>query len=158
MVGALDRYLSSDPDTLYGRDDTTRAHLVEHARVYPGAAADQRVFLVRGEDGDVAAWAKLWVREGVAQVEDVVCLHPHRGRGFGRDVVSAATRAALEDGADLVFIVADDADWPKHLYGRMGYATIGHVGLGLRHAPPTGRTREPRRYSAGRGSSRRPPA
>jgi GNAT superfamily N-acetyltransferase len=129
-----DRYLRTDPDIEFGRDATVRAHLVEHHRTY-GVGARERAFAVRDEDGAAIAWAKLWQRDGVAQVEDVVCLAEHRGRGYGRDVVAAATRAALEDAPELLFIVADAADWPKELYGRLGYAPIGTKAVHTRHAP-----------------------
>ena len=30
-------------------------------------------------------------------------------------------------GTELVFIVADDDDWPKDLYGRLGFEPIGRA-------------------------------
>jgi predicted GNAT family acetyltransferase len=138
VLPALEHYLLTDADTEYGRDDVTRAHLVEHARRFPDPSVPARSFVVRDDAGAVVCWAKLWERDGVAQVEDVVCLAEHRGRGYGHDVVAAATRAALERDPDVLFIVADDADWPKDFYGRMGYERAGHIGLGLRHVPQRG--------------------
>ncbi|MDX6702413.1 MAG: hypothetical protein QOF26_2639 [Baekduia sp.] len=135
VLVANDRYLLTDPGTPYGRPDATRAQLLEHHRTYGPAGAQERRFAVLGDDGAVAAWARLWVRGDEAQVEDVVCLAEHRGRGYGRAVVAAATRAALAAGPALVFIVADDDDWPKELYGRLGYGRIGHIGVFLRLVP-----------------------
>jgi hypothetical protein len=129
-----ERYLRTDPDVEFGRDATVRAHLTEHHRTF-GVGARERAFAVLGGDGAAVAWAKLWQRDGVAQVEDVVCLAEHRGRGYGRDVVAAATRAALHDAPELLFIVADNADWPKELYSRLGYAPIGTKAVYTRHAP-----------------------
>jgi ribosomal protein S18 acetylase RimI-like enzyme len=136
-LAANAHYLATDPDAQYGRDDIVRAHIVEHHRTYGSAGAHERVFVVRVA-GAVVAWAKLWTRDRTAQVEDVVCLAEHRGRGYGHDVVAAATRAALERDPELLFIVADDGDWPKDFYGRMGYQPVGHVSAVLRHAPPRG--------------------
>lgn len=135
IVAANDRWLRTDPDMTFGRDVTVRAHLGEHHRTFGRAGADERCFAVLGEDGDPAAWAKLWTRGGVAQVEDVVCLHEYRGRGYGRDVTVAATLAALEGAPDLLFIVADDHDWPKVIYERLGYAPVGVKATHTRHAP-----------------------
>jgi hypothetical protein len=33
--------------------------------------------------------------------------------------------SAQERGAEVVFIVADDDDWPKHLYARLGFVPVG---------------------------------
>jgi GNAT superfamily N-acetyltransferase len=142
-LAAQDRYLATDPDTPYGRDDVVRAHLIGHHRTYGASAGERRFAVVR--DGEAVAWAKLWTRDGVAQVEDVVCLAEHRGRGYGRDVVAAATRAALDHDPELLFIVADEADWPKELYGRLGYRPVGTVGFFTRHEPghPWGATAAP---------------
>jgi GNAT superfamily N-acetyltransferase len=153
LAAGEERYLRTDPATAYGRDDETRAHIVEHHRTYGSAGADERIFGVRDGD-DLVAWAKLWTREGTAQVEDVVCLEAYRGRGYGRAVVAAATRAALEEGPELLFIVADDADWPKELYGRLGFHPVGHVGMFVRMAPPAGPGHpHPRPHAARRGST-----
>jgi GNAT superfamily N-acetyltransferase len=138
VLGATEDYLKTDPDTPYGRDPRTRRHLLEHYRGYGPTGADERRFVVRdaGAAGRIVAWARLWVRAGgdEAQVEDVVVLASHRGRGYGRAVVAAATRAALETSPSLVFIVADADDWPKDLYERLGYATAGDLGVYLRFA------------------------
>jgi GNAT superfamily N-acetyltransferase len=135
LVPAQERYLGTDPATLYARDDEVRAHIVEHHRTYGSAGADERIFAVL-EAGEVAAWAKLWTRDGAAQVEDVVCLFDYRGRGYGRAVAAAATRAALADDPELLFIAADADDWPKELYGRLGYRTIGHIRTFIRALVP----------------------
>ncbi len=133
VLEATERYLVSDPDTPYGRDPRTRRHLLEHHRSYGPAGADERRFVVR-DGGAVVAWARLWVRGDEAQVEDVVVLASHRGRGLGRAVVAAATRAALVAQPSLLFIVADADDWPQDLYARLGYATAGALGVYLRFA------------------------
>jgi GNAT superfamily N-acetyltransferase len=86
--------------------------------------ADARFYGVR-VDGDVVAGAQLMVLEGVAQVEDVVTLTEHRGHGFARAAVLAAVRAAREDGAGLVYLGADDEDWPKHMYAKLGFDEAG---------------------------------
>jgi GNAT superfamily N-acetyltransferase len=147
ILAANDRYLQTDRDTPYGRDARTRGHLIEHHRTYGPAGAQERRFAVC--DGDaVVAWARLWTRGAEAQIEDVVCLAEHRGRSYGRAVVAAAARAALAADPELLFIVADADDWPKELYARLGFSPAGALGVYLRFAP----------QSAGRGSSRRPPA
>lgn len=52
--------------------------------------------------------------------------HPdHRGRGYASAVVLRAVHEALGAGNDLVFLVADDEDWPKLLYERLGFEPLG---------------------------------
>ena len=135
VLAATDHYLQTDPDTQYGRDPRTREHLLIHHRDYGPRGGAERRFAVVGDGGSVRAWARLWRRGDAAQVEDVVTLAEHRGHGYGRAVVAAATRAALDDGATLLFIVADDEDWPKDLYGRLGYEAVGTLGVYLRYDP-----------------------
>jgi GNAT superfamily N-acetyltransferase len=130
-----ERYLLTDPDTEYGRDARTRDQLLEHHRSYGPRAGAERRFAVLGDDGTAVAWARLWRRGDEAQVEDVVCLAGHRGNGYGRAVVAAATRAAVSEGAGFVFIVADADDWPRELYGRLGYEAAGTLAVYQRFAP-----------------------
>jgi GNAT superfamily N-acetyltransferase len=87
-------------------------------------AGDGRCF-VGVHEGVDAAHATLYSDGVIAQVEDVGTMEPHRGHGLGRAVVVAATGAALARGHELVFIIADDDDWPKRLYERIGYEVVG---------------------------------
>jgi hypothetical protein len=40
-------------------------------------------------------------------------------------VVGAAVRASLDAGDELTFLVADEGDWPKEWYARLGFEPIG---------------------------------
>jgi GNAT superfamily N-acetyltransferase len=88
--------------------------------------AGARFFVVR-DGAEIVAIAELYRLGDVAQVEAVYTLEAFRGRGFGRAVVLAASRAAREAGADLVFLNADDDDWPKELYGKLGFDEVGQI-------------------------------
>jgi GNAT superfamily N-acetyltransferase len=109
----------------WGSDPEVRRQLLEAKR----AAADTleiRFFAVL-VDGEPASCADLYLAGGVAQVEDVLTAPQHRNRGFASAVVLAAVRAADEAGADLVFLVADEEDWPQQLYRRLGFDPIGRT-------------------------------
>jgi GNAT superfamily N-acetyltransferase len=76
-------------------------------------------------DGAPVSWCVLYEEDGIGQVEDVMTASRYRKRGFGRAVVEAATRASLDDGNRITFLVADDEDWPKEMYARVGFEPIG---------------------------------
>ncbi len=96
------------------------------ARAALNAAAPEGTRFWVGVDGGAHAGNALLRRgPGVAQVEDVATLTAHRGRGLARAAVGAAVDAAA--GAELVFLVADDEDWPKELYAKLGFDPIGAV-------------------------------
>jgi GNAT superfamily N-acetyltransferase len=82
-----------------------------------------RFFVCRGADRIVSV-SELYVVDDVAQVEAVYTLEVFRGLGLGRAVVLAGVRAALGAGCDLVFLNADDDDWPKMLYGKLGFDEV----------------------------------
>jgi len=42
-------------------------------------------------------------------------------------VVARALAEAYASGHDLVFLLADDDDWPKELYRKLGFHDAGHV-------------------------------
>jgi ribosomal protein S18 acetylase RimI-like enzyme len=83
-----------------------------------------RAFVVEA-DGEIVSWCVLYVEDHIGQVDDVVTAGSHRRRGYGRAVVQAATRASLDSGNEITFLVADDEDWPKEMYARLGYQPIG---------------------------------
>jgi ribosomal protein S18 acetylase RimI-like enzyme len=90
------------------------------------AAIDVRYF-AGVVDGSVAAWAKLFSVGNEGQVEDVATLPFARGRGLARGAVTAALRASQAAGHEFTFIVADDDDWPKELYRKLGFEDVGIV-------------------------------
>lgn len=76
-------------------------------------------------DGVVASYCDLFSDGTTAQVEEVTTLAEYRGRGLSRAVVGSAVDEARATGHDLVFLVADDLDWPKEFYARLGFDPIG---------------------------------
>jgi GNAT superfamily N-acetyltransferase len=100
--------------------------LVDYSRRENRVLGD-RLFGVRSGDGRLVAITKLRSDGRTAQVEDVYTVPEARGRGFARALISRATELAREGGHDLVFIPADDADWPKLLYERLGFRSAGFL-------------------------------
>jgi GNAT superfamily N-acetyltransferase len=88
------------------------------------AVGNGRQFAV-AEGGEVLSCADLYSDGRTAQIEDVSTLPEARSRGYGSAVVLAALEAARGAGHDLVFLCADDDDWPKALYARLGFDPIG---------------------------------
>ena len=86
--------------------------------------AETRFFGVDVE-GEIVAWTDLYVAHGIGQVEDVATMEEHRGKGYATAVVLRAVDEAKRLGADLIFLVADEEDWPKELYGRLGFDQAG---------------------------------
>jgi ribosomal protein S18 acetylase RimI-like enzyme len=94
------------------------------AKVLLGDRAETRFFGVE-VNGEIVAWSDLYLAQGMAQVEDVATLEEHRGHGYASAIVLRAVREAQAAGADLIFLVADDEDWPKELYERLGFDIVG---------------------------------
>jgi GNAT superfamily N-acetyltransferase len=86
-------------------------------------------FGVRDQAGTAAALTKLRADEasGTGWVEDVYTLPAARGRGIARALVTHATNVAREKVLEFTFIVADDNDWPKQLYAKLGFRPVGHL-------------------------------
>lgn len=119
-VVALERrwLVEDDRTTVEAVDDLIEAGLRE------GRAWGERRFGIAEAGGALAAMTKLRSDGRTAQVEDVYTAPEARGRGFASTLVSHAVTVAQEAGNDLVFIVADDCDWPKQLYARLGFRPI----------------------------------
>jgi ribosomal protein S18 acetylase RimI-like enzyme len=83
------------------------------------------LFAARGDRSEIASFCALFQEDGVAQIDEVTTVQQYRHRGLARAVVAGALRAALEAGAEFVFLVADEADWPMRWYERLGFEPIG---------------------------------
>ena len=75
------------------------------------AAADPKLQPRAGDE--IASTCELYSDGVTAQIEAVITLEQHRNKGLARAVVMAALDDALAEGHDLVFLVADDDDWPQ---------------------------------------------
>lgn len=104
--------------------DAAVAEQLLAARGVFGRVGGARYF-VAAADGVDACHATLYSDGVIAQVEDVGTITAFRGRGLARAVCSAAVDAAREAGHELIFIVADDDDWPKELYAKLGFDPVG---------------------------------
>lgn len=121
MVELMDRWHMEGPDTT----PAAMAQLSENARRETRARGDRNFGIADG--GALLAITKLRSDGVIAQVEDVFTAPEARERGYARVLVSHAVAQAQARGHELVFIVADDKDWPKHLYRRIGFEPVGHT-------------------------------
>lgn len=78
-------------------------------------------------DGEVASFCDLYSDGSTAQIEDVGTIEPFRKRGLSRAVVQTAVDVARSEKHDLIFLVADEEDWPKDFYARLGFDPIGAI-------------------------------
>jgi ribosomal protein S18 acetylase RimI-like enzyme len=109
----------------WAEDDEVLAQLHEAKRLF-AERVETRFFAVL-EEGRVVSWSDLYLAGDTAQIEDVGTLERYRGRGYARATVQHAADEARGAGADLIFLVADDEDWPKELYRKLGYDELGLV-------------------------------
>jgi predicted GNAT family acetyltransferase len=105
--------------------DHVAHQLIENKRRLP-EAIDTRFFAARVE-GEVGAYCELYSDGETAQIENVFTLERFRKRGLARAVVSNALAEARSAGHDLVFLIADRDDWPKELYGKLGFDVVGRI-------------------------------
>ena len=82
-------------------------------------------FFAAFADGEVASCTDLYLDPPVAQIEDVATAEQHRNRGRASSVVLRALAHARAAGCNFIFLVADDDDWPKDWYGKLGFDPIG---------------------------------
>jgi GNAT superfamily N-acetyltransferase len=95
------------------------------AKALIGERVRTRFFAVELE-GEVVSYSDLYLDGADAQVEDVGTVPEHRNTGRATAVVLGAIVEARAAGAEFVFLVADANDWPKVLYGRLGFDEVGH--------------------------------
>jgi predicted GNAT family acetyltransferase len=99
------------------------------------AVATGARFFVADFDGSAASYCTLYSDGATAQVEDVATQQWARGHGLARAAVQAAVDAAVAGGHELVFLCADDDDWPKELYAKLGFEPVGYSWAFIRLPP-----------------------
>jgi ribosomal protein S18 acetylase RimI-like enzyme len=82
-------------------------------------------YFARRLDGRVVSGCQLFSRGGTAQIEAVGTLSEYRNQGLASSVVRHAAWEAFASGHDLVWIMADEDDWPKALYAKLGFNPVG---------------------------------
>ena len=122
LVSAWAESWQLDPHVL---SDHVAQQLVENKRRLP-QTRDTRFFAGR-VDGHIAAYCELYSDGRTAQIENVFTLERFRNRGLARSMVSKALGAARAADHDLVFLIADRDDWPKELYGKLGFDVVGRI-------------------------------
>jgi GNAT superfamily N-acetyltransferase len=116
--------------------EETADQLLEMGR-RTGEAGGDRWFVAPSEEP--AAACCLLSGGDIGQVEDVGTLAAARGRGLAKTVIRAAIAASREAGHRHTFIVADADDWPRLLYGKLGFEACGVLHV-LRKPPTAGTT------------------
>lgn len=77
--------------------------------------------------GQIVGSCDLYDGGDIGQVEEVDTLEGFRKRGVAKAVVTTAIAISQQRGHDLTFLIADDKDWPKNFYARLGFVAVGYV-------------------------------
>jgi ribosomal protein S18 acetylase RimI-like enzyme len=110
----------------FAKEAEVRDMLVD-ARVARQAAVDECRLIGGMVDGRHVGNTTVYIAGDIAQVEDVATLRDYRGRGVARAMVSLAVDIARESDPGLIWIAADDNDWPKELYAKLGFRPMGRI-------------------------------
>jgi ribosomal protein S18 acetylase RimI-like enzyme len=109
----------------WATDDESVREVVAASEV--GARAGKARFFAVHDGGRPVSAAQLNSDGRVAEVDDVATLPAYQGRGYASAVTLRCVEEALAAGHELTFLVADDDDWPKELYARLGFEPIGRT-------------------------------
>jgi ribosomal protein S18 acetylase RimI-like enzyme len=113
---------------------TVAVPFTDHRAKYETAIGAR--FFVARIDGEQAGICELYLDGEDAQIENVGTVVRFRNRGIARSVVLAACDAAKAAGATRIFILADEDDWPKQLYQRLGFDRVA-TDVGFLRSPAT---------------------
>ncbi len=105
--------------------DEAMARQLTDRREAVARATHLRHLVAPAPPAEIGSYADLYSDAATAQIESVNTLEPFRNRGYASAVVLHGARTARAEGHDLVFLVADVDDWPRHLYARLGFEEIG---------------------------------
>jgi len=108
-----------------GNEELVRQELAVPRRL---ASAGEMRFFAAFVEGEIRSFCELYSDDsGVAVVRSVATLRAHRRAGLARATVSHAVRRSGALGHELTFLRAVHDDWPKNLYGELGFDAIGTI-------------------------------
>lgn len=122
-----ERLLRERPES---HDDDVVRQLLEAVR-FGSAGVPTRWFAAHVEDEPVSI-CELYAVGSTSQIEDLNTLEQYRNRGLASAVFLHAVAEARSAGAEFLFIMAEEDDWPWHLYRRLGFDPIGRTYSALR--------------------------
>jgi len=88
---------------------------------------DGAIFGVRGPHGRLVSWAALKLKSDRVWEIAVATEADYRGRGYARDVVSAATRFALDQGKVAIYIHDRDNNTSAFVARAVGYQIYAEI-------------------------------
>jgi ribosomal protein S18 acetylase RimI-like enzyme len=91
-----------------------------------GKAGSARYFAAF-RDGRVASYCELYTGGETGQIEGVLTEPEHRGQGLAGAVVTQARLASQAAGHSVTFLLAEENDWPKELYRKLGFEAAGRT-------------------------------
>jgi ribosomal protein S18 acetylase RimI-like enzyme len=131
LVSEVDAAALREPraEQLRGYDWAAEPEVLDQlhdAKTYIAEVVEARFFAVVAE-GRPVSWTDLYLAGDTAQIEDVGTLESERRKGYASAIVLHAAEEARRAGAQLIFLVADDEDWPKELYRKLGFDELGRI-------------------------------
>lgn len=129
----LERSLAGDPAGL-GAEVVRQLGEARDVLAAAGGARSYGAVL----DGVVVSACDLYHRGSVAQIESVLTLAEHRGRGLASAVVGHALARARSAGCELAFLQVEEDGGPRALYERLGFDPIGSAWVLERYGEPSG--------------------
>lgn len=90
---------------------------------------DGAVFGIRGPRGSLISWAALKLKSNDVWEVAVATEADYRARGYGRDVVSAATRHTLEQGRLCLYVHDHENTTSAFVARSLGYQTFAEIVL-----------------------------
>jgi GNAT superfamily N-acetyltransferase len=122
-----------DADSLLASPSSARAELIprqDPAALHLRTRFDGEVFGVRGPRNRLVSWAALKLKStGVWEIA-VATEADYRGRGFARDVVSAAAQHALDHGKIPIYVHDRDNSTSAFVARAVGFQIYAEIVLG----------------------------
>jgi ribosomal protein S18 acetylase RimI-like enzyme len=108
-----------------GFDEDVVDQIVGQRRII-GRAGRARYFAAFVE-AEIASYCELYSDGEIAQIEGVLTFERYRGRGLAKAVVSYAREAAERSRHRVTFLLAEEHDWPREFYRKLGFQDAGRI-------------------------------